>query len=431
MAKILTHPEHGFRDTRAQDQQRAPATSSRWKYWLIAGAILLALLILQPLWRWLATGGQSVRASELRFATVQRADFIADVSGYAQVVAARAPSLFASAAGTVRFAVNAGDSVKKDQPLAEIDSPELLARLAQERSTLDSARADAAQARIDNQREVLARERLRDEAMIRATAAEREFQRAERAFAKGAMSEVDHLRAGDLLKAAGIETAHADAELALERKSLALQLQNRMAQVAKQELVVAELQRQHDSLTLRAPFDGIVGDLLQVDRAAVPLNGPVLTIVDLSAFELDLSLSELYAQRLTPGLEATVERAGQNYTAQIKRVSPEITNGQIKVRAAFTGAQPADLKQNQRVFVRVQLDRREQVLTVARGAYLDELGGKAIWVRDQDALQLRRIELGLIGADRVEVLQGLKQGEEVAISVVRAESGVERLHLHR
>ena len=93
MAKILTHPEHGFRDTRAQDQLRAPAPTSRMKFWLIAGAVLLALFLLQPVWRWLASGGQAVRASEMRFATVQRSDFVADVSGYAQVVAARAPSL--------------------------------------------------------------------------------------------------------------------------------------------------------------------------------------------------------------------------------------------------------------------------------------------------------------------------------------------------
>ncbi len=58
-----------------------------------------------------------------------------------QVVAAVSPTLYAPTTGTVTTQVNAGDKVTKGQPLAVVDSPELLSEFERERSTLLSLQA--------------------------------------------------------------------------------------------------------------------------------------------------------------------------------------------------------------------------------------------------------------------------------------------------
>lgn len=60
------------------------------------------------------------------------------MSAQGTVVAAVSPTLFAAAPGTVHFLVQAGDTVKKDQPLASVDSPELRNELQREQATLAS-----------------------------------------------------------------------------------------------------------------------------------------------------------------------------------------------------------------------------------------------------------------------------------------------------
>jgi HlyD family secretion protein len=117
-------------------------------------------------------------------------------------------------------------------------------------------------------------------------------------------------------------------------------------------------------------------------------------------------------------LGATVEHEGKVLRGEVRSVAAEVSAGQIALRIRLNEALPAGLKQNQRLLARVEFERREQALNIPRGAYLEELAGKAIWVRKGDAIERRSIEVGAIGADRVEVLRGLSAGEEVVLSSV-------------
>ena len=69
--------------------------------------------------------GVSVDRSRVSIATVERGNFIRDISADGQVVAAVSPTLYANALGTVTLKVHAGDTVSKGQVLAVVDSPDL------------------------------------------------------------------------------------------------------------------------------------------------------------------------------------------------------------------------------------------------------------------------------------------------------------------
>jgi HlyD family secretion protein len=423
-----------FRDTSAQDRPMLARTGGlmggKMARWALAALVLAVLgLLLMLALPWLRADS-SLRASALRFAVVTQGDFVADVSGYANVVAARAPTLYAELAGTVVYQVEAGQSVLEGAILAEVQNPELANRVRQEQSNQASLESEAERQRINNARMVLERERARDEAQIAATAAQRELERSTRAFERQAISEVEFRRSEDAIAAAKLRLNAATRDLALEREALSLELSNRRMQVERQKLVVSELNRQQLGLQLRAPFAGVVGSRLVADRASVPANTGVLTVVDLRAFELDLSVSELYAQRLAAGQLANVEREGLAFTAEVKGISPEVVGGQVGVRLRFSGGEPAGLKQNQRVLVRVELARIANALTLERGAYLDGLAGKAVWLRSAGKLTKHTIEVGEIGADRVQILSGLKVGDSVCLSAVDVPVAVREVYLH-
>jgi HlyD family secretion protein len=143
-----------IRDTSAQDNALKPAASARRnrKPWLIggiAGGAVLALAV-WVISGWMS-GGRSFDAARVRVAEVTRGDLVRDISADGRVIAANSPTLYAIAGGTVALKVVAGDVVKKGQALAEIDSPELRSKLAQEGSTLASMEAEASRALLDAQ----------------------------------------------------------------------------------------------------------------------------------------------------------------------------------------------------------------------------------------------------------------------------------------
>ena len=210
-----------FRNTEAQDAVLLPSTAKlrHWRKVVIAVVVVgLLAFMAKPVLRYLA--GNSVRASALQFSSVTRGDLVREATGFGRVVAARSPSLFAASAGVVHFIAEAGTLVAAGAVLAEIESPELMAKLAQEQSSLLAFKSDAASLGITNQRAALAKARELDTARIAQVAALREWQRAERAITVHAISQVDHLRAKDALDAAQILLEAAERDLGLEHQAM-------------------------------------------------------------------------------------------------------------------------------------------------------------------------------------------------------------------
>ena len=144
-----------IRDTSAQDRPVAssttPAARKRRNWLLIAGTGVTALLLVGWLLSGWSAGSRSFDGARVRIAPVTRGDLVRDISADGRVIASNSPTLYAVAGGTVKLQVVAGDVVKKDQALAEIDSPELRSNLAQEQATLAGLEAEAARAALDAQ----------------------------------------------------------------------------------------------------------------------------------------------------------------------------------------------------------------------------------------------------------------------------------------
>ena len=441
-----------IRDTSSQDTAIARPPRRRRVLVGVGAAAVLALgaWSLPHARQLLGTGG-SVSVERLGLDDVSRGPFVRDIQAEGRVVAAFSPTLFAPAAGAVTLQVHAGDSVRKGQVLATLASPELSAKLAQEQSTADALQTDTLRARVEAGEQRAALQGARENAAIDVKAAETDLARQQKAFDAGAAAgmQVDHAR--DALEKARIALSHADAGLHSKDDSLKFDVQAKEQAHARQVLLVEDLKRQVAELAVRSPVDGQVGQLFVAERASVARDAQLLTVIDLSQLEVQMQVAESFARDLAVGMPGEIAGNGTTWKARVSGISPEVVANQVAARlrfddgpqspstataprggrglaperpsaAAASGAMPDQLRQNQRLSVRVLLDQRPDVLSVRAGSFIDESGGQyAYVVRDGVAVKTP-VRLGARSVDRVEILSGLKAGDHVVVT------GAEEFH---
>jgi HlyD family secretion protein len=399
-------------DTSATDRTlAAPKRRLPWA-WLAAGAALLALLV--ALWSW-AGAGRSVSAERLRFATVERGLLVRDAQVNGRVVASVSPTLYAPAASTVNLRTRAGATVKKDEVLATLDSPELRAERDRELASLRGLEADVARQRILAQKARLLATRTADEARLALQTAKRDAERTERACTVQAIPRADCLRYTDAVEAAEVRARHSEADAGLEGQNAGLELRSREEALARQRAVVGDLERRVAGLDLRSPVNGIVGSIAVADRAVVPANAPLMTVVDLSQLEVELEVPETYADDLGLGMRVEVRIGTQALGGELSSIAPEVLQSVVLARVRLD-AQPEGLRQSQRVSARVLIDEKADVLKVARGPFLETQGGRFAYVMDDGDAVRRPITVGATAVGAIEILDGLSEGERVVIS---------------
>ena len=407
-----------IRDTSAQDRLiQVKPSGKRRLLWIGGGiAVLVVLALLTPGILRMFSADASVSASRLAFATVERGPFVRDIAAEGQVVAANSPTLYATYGGAVTVQVHAGDSVKKGQVLALIDSPELRNKLAQEQSNADAMQVDYLRAQIDARKKNSEMQKELDNARIDEQTAERDLDRYQKAFAQGAVPNMDVDRAKDTLEKAQITMQHAQNDRGLDNNSLSFDIQSKKLAHDRQVLMVQDLQRQVDNLQVRSPVDGQVGQLFIAERATVAKDAQLLSVIDLSALEVEVKVPESFARDLAIGMGGEISGNDNNWKGIVSAISPEVVNGEVAARVRFADGTPKQLRQNQRLSVRILLDHRENILTVQRGSFVDESGGSYAYVVRDGMATKTPIRVGESSIDKVEILEGLKEGDNIVIS---------------
>ena len=421
-----------IRDTAAQDRPLPTRRAQRRRVRIAAAvAAIAALAFAWPKLQQALGTSTAVSATRLVVAEVERGSFVRDIAAEGKVVAAVSPTLYAPSAGAVTLKVRAGDSVKQGQVLAALESPELQARLAQELSNADAMRADALRAEVDARQLRAAQQSAFENSRIDKTTAENDLARQHKAFEAGAVAGMQVDRARDTLAKASIALAQASAGLTLKDDSLKLDVQAKQLAHARQQLQVRELQRQVAGLAVRSPVDGQVGQLFVAERATVAKDARLLSVIDLSALEVEMQVAESFARDLAPGMPGQISGNGKIWAARISTVSPEVVNNEVAARLRFDGATPEQLRQNQRLSVRVLLDQRDKVLTVRRGSFVDESGGAYAYVLRDGLAVKTTIRTGARSIDKVEILSGLQPGERIVIAGAEAFQGAAQVVVSR
>ncbi len=421
-----------IRDTSATDTAVDPRPKLlRRRYQIIGAAVggLLLLIVIVLLIRNWAAAEVSVPRARVRIAEVTRGPFIRDISAQGTVVAAVSPTMFSPATGTVHFLVQAGDVVKKEQPIATVESPELRNELEREQASLAGLEIAVQRQAIDTRRQLVANQQASDLADVAIQAAERELRRANDSWKQKLISERDFEKARDDAAAARVNHKHAIETASLQKESLEFELRARRLERDGQRLVVQDLERRVGDLNIKSPADGVIGTLAVAERSSVALNAPLLTVVDLTAFEIEFLVPESYADDLALGMDAEVTYAARTYAAKVSAVSPEVRQGQVTGRLRFSGDIPQGMRQNQRVSARIVLESRDDVLKVARGPFLDSGGGRLAYIVQDDIAVRAKIQTGATSISEVEILEGLSPGDQIIVSNLGEFERVETVRL--
>jgi HlyD family secretion protein len=421
-----------IRDTSHQDAVIAPPAGHALKrraMW-VGGAVAMAALCFGLVSTWRGSEA-SVNASRLRVAEVTRGTLVRDASVNGRVVAAVSPTLYAKASSTVNLKVAAGDTVKKGQVLAVLESPDLADILKRETSTYEGLKAEVARQHILSRKQKLLAQKEADTAEIERLSAQRTLERYESVAQVGVIAKIDYQKAKDALQSAEIRAKHASQAATLEGDDVQLALKTKVNELERAKLSMEEAQRRVDELTVRAPVDGFIGTLNVQNRMVVAANAPLMTLVDLSRLEIEVEVPETYVADMGLGMSAEIALPSGTATGKLSALSPEVVKNMVLARVRFDGEQPKGLRQSQRVTARLLIEEKPNVLMLPRGPFVENDGGRYAYVVRDGIATRTPITMGATSVSSVEIVSGLKQGDKVVVAGTDAFNNASRVSINQ
>lgn len=299
-------------------------------------------------------------------------------------------------AGTIdRVLVDVGDEVEKGQLLATLDRTELEARFRSARGAVASAKENASltRANLAKARSDLDLARIRD-------------QRARGLLVPGVISvaEADDTR-GALRAAEASERAALAAVAAQEADRARLSQEQRVA-----ETILAYT-------SLESPMAGVITRrALEPGSAAAP-DVVVFQLVDANALWVATLVDQSVAGRIRVGQRAIIHlRSGAEASGHVTRIALEAdpVTRELEIDVGFD-ERPSRFAINEEADVMI-LGERTQGLTIALEAVSHEAGAACVYVVEDGRARRRHVRLGIVGARRAQIVDGLSDGELVVLT---------------
>ncbi len=188
--------------------------------------------------------------------------------------------------------------------------------------------------------------------------------------------------------------------------------------LANMRMNMTMIRGRKSNLTVKAPIDGELGLLDAVLGQHIPTGTMIGQINSVGSYRIESKIDEHYIDRVISGLDASFERQGETFAAQVRKVYPEVREGKFQADFKFTGAQPENIRTGQTYYLNLQLGQPEEAVIIPRGTFYQKTGGKWIYVLADDGGKAvkREIRIGRQNPQFYEVLEGLSAGEQVITS---------------
>ncbi len=227
------------------------------------------------------------------------------------------------------------------------------------------------------------------------------------------------------------------------RLKLALESQKTDERLQKQQLAaqrdtaerleknLATARKNLDDLNIRAPIAGkLSGFDAEIGQSITP-GGRIGQINVPDQFKLQADIDEFYINRVDLGQSVTYKNNGRVYPAEVKKIYPQVNNGQFQVDIHFTDTQPPELRRGQTLQAKLTLGDESEAVLIPNGSFYQDTGGHWIFVLTADGSEAvkRDIELGRRNSSYIEVVKGLKAGEQVVTSSYSGFEDIDRLKI--
>ena len=328
-----------------------------------------------------------------------------------------------------RVLVRAGETVEPDTVIVQLSNPEV--ERAADAATLEvaAARAEYAAARLELESQRLDRRSSLAEARATAESARLQAVAEERAFQKGAVSELKYSRskieAGQLGERAEIEQQRL---VALD-SAVNAQLEARQARLRQLERAAEEQRLAADSLSVKGGIAGVVQSVPVQEGQQLAPGANVARVAKPGTLYAELRIPELDARDLAPGLAAVIDLRDRLVRGRVVRVDPAVAAGAVRVEVDFDESLPTQARADLSVDGTIAIETLANVRYVGRpvGAQ-SETATTVFRAKPGDTVAERvPVKFGKASVNQIVVLEGLEPGDIVALADTTQWSGKDRL----
>jgi len=308
----------------------------------------------------------------------------------------------------LRVLADLGDVVEADQTLVELDQEKLRYSLDHQKASLASARTKYG-----------------------ATASgelpqEKDTPDVRRAAAELVQARQAQQRAGGLYQSKLIaQQAMDDAEAAYQTKQASYDLALQNARNLRADIDVADAAtqlaaRQLRDASIRAPFQAYVQKRMVSAGQLVAAQTPVMSLVRVGPLKITAEIPERMAPWVRLNQVVTFQAdafPGRTFNATVSRISPAV-NTQTRSFSFEAIANDSSLKPGTFARVHVETALAEQALTIPSASIQYRFGVSRVFLVQDNTLGVREVKLGDRHGERIEVVEGLKEGEILALTDV-------------
>jgi RND family efflux transporter MFP subunit len=294
--------------------------------------------------------------------------------------------------------------VRKGDLLVELDDKEY--RLNYENA--EAARLKAFSEMLVEQRFADVAGESGDEQNSELKDAKTQFEEAGRQYQKGLISGDEYERRSRLYERALIESGEKKDEVVAAMKGL-----------TQAEIGVKKAQLDLEKTKIRAPFSGIITDIMASPGEHVSVGRELFTLVNISRIQVHARVLESEIGKMKVGREVDLKFSaypGKTFKGRVSAISP-VVNPEFKTCKVFIDVDnpKEELKPGMHAEVEIAAEIHKNKLLVPQDAILTRSQRKLLFVVEDELAKWRYVEIGLENEDYAEILDGVKEGEQVIV----------------
>ena len=408
------------------------ARKKRIRQAIYAGVGLLAVVLVSVGLSKLKPAAPTVERAVVWPDSVKRGPMVRQVRGLGTLTPEDIRWIPATTQGRVeKIILRPGTSVKASDVVLELSNPQLEQQLQDAELKLAAAEAGLANLKVQLNNDLLT---------TRATAAniEGDYQKAQmNAEMKEALSK-DKLVSDLELKQAKVDADQLKVRSQIAKEQLASKAESTAAQLAVQKSAVDQARallqltrQQRDELKVRAGLEGML-QLVPVEVGQQVAPGTNLArVANPSRLKAEIKIAETQAKDIQLGQKAEVDTRNGIVQGRVARIDPSVQNGTRTVDVTLSGDLPKGAVPDLSVDGTIELERLNDVLFMGRPAFGQEQSVVGLFKISPDGVNAERtqVKLGRSSVNTMEVLSGLKVGDQVILSDMSAYDAYDRIRL--
>jgi HlyD family secretion protein len=408
------------------------AKKKRIKQAIYAGVGLLAVTLVSVGLSKLKPAAPTVERAVVWPAKVERGPMVRQVRGLGTLTPEDIRWIPATTQGRVeRIILRPGTQVKGNDVILELTNPQLDQQLQDAQLKLGAAEAGLANIKVQLQNDLLQQ---------RAASAniEADFNKAKMQAQMNEALAKDQLVSDLVLKQSQVDAASLGVRDQISKDQLASKADSMRAQIAVQQSLVDQArallkltQQQQDELKVRAGLDGML-QLVPVEVGQQVAPGTNLArVANPSRLKAEIKIAETQAKDIQLGQKAEVDTRNGVVQGRVARIDPSVQNGTRTVDVTLTGDLPKGAVPDLSVDGTIELERLNDVLFMGRPAFGQDQSTVGLFKISDDGVNAERVQvkLGRSSVNTIEVLSGLKVGDQVILSDMSAYDAYDRIRL--